>query len=427
MVVPDLPEGRRGTTLVTTIGRTKRLRVAIVASWYPTADEPIGGIFVRDQAEVLAERHDVAVVAPRVSVVSRRPATWRASLARIRATDTESSSGDMVPTLRPRALSVFRAPGLSERSYAHAVARALRDRWGRRGPDLITAHVVLPAGLAAVRAGRSFGVPVVLTEHSGPFSVHLRTERGRRRVEETLRGVDRVVAVGEGLRDEILHVAPVRVDVVGNVIARDFFTAGSHPVRRAPTLRLLGVGFLKSQKRFDLLLDAVAGAAVGGLPLQVVIVGDGPDRDALAAQVARLGLADRVRIVPMGPREDVLGWLAWCDALVSPSDHESFGLVVAEALATGRPVVATRSGGPQTFVDAETGILVPPGDADALAHALLDLPAFLARFEPDVARTRMAARFGPDVFLDRMESIFEEVLAGRRGGAGPGPDGTRSP
>jgi len=397
---------------VTAAQGPRRLRVAIVASWYPSIEDPIAGIFVRDQANVLAERHDVAVIAPRLTVVSRRPATWSSLVAGLRNAPSEpAGTDDVVLTARPRALSVYRAPRLSERSYERAIVRGLRDLLGRDRPDLIHAHVVLPAGLAAARIGRRLGIPVVLTEHSGPFAVHLESARASVEVGEALRAVDRVVAVSQGLRDEVATVAPVRIDVIGNVIAPEFFRSPPSPVRHSPTLRLLAVGFLKPPKRFDVLLDALAAARLGGLDVELVVVGDGPDRDSLQQRATRLGIGDRVRFVPMGTRSALLGWLEWCDALVSSSDHESFGLVIAEALATGRPVVATASGGPQTFVDGRLGTLVPTGDPHTLVAALANLPGFLAEFDPDVARARMSELFGPEAFIRRMTGMYEDVLA----------------
>jgi glycosyltransferase involved in cell wall biosynthesis len=394
----------------------RRLHIAVVASWYPTTREPLGGIFVRDQASVLAERYDVTLIAPRLTMVSRRPATWSSLVPSLRNAAAEAASDDdVVPTIRPRAISVRRAPWLSERSYERAILRGLRDRRERDRPDILHAHVVLPAGLAAVHVGRLLGIPVVLTEHSSPFSVHLASDRMRSRVVEALRGASRVVAVGEGLRAEIRRVAPVPVDVLGNVIAPAFFAQPPHPVRLHRPLRLLGVGFLVPQKRFDLLLDAVARIPPDRLLLDVIIVGDGPEEGALRAQASRLGLAYRARFVPMGPRTELVRWLEWCDVIVSSSDHESFGLVIAEALATGRPVVATASGGPEGFVDPDIGFLVRRDDPDALAAAICDLPRFLAGFDPAVARGRMADRFGPKSFLDRIAALYEEITASGHG------------
>lgn len=384
------------------------MRVLVVASWYPSDADPVSGIFVRDQAEILSSRFDVAVVAP--SIVART--TLRRSA---RASRPPSSRPDRVPTARPRVPMLPKTRTLNESLYAAAVRRSILAlaRSGT-GVDLIDAHVVLPAGAAAVAAGHDLGIPVVLTEHSSPFAMHLRSARSTTRVRATLEGAARVVAVGAGLADEIRAVAGVPVDVVGNVVAPAFFeTPLTRP--RAEGTRLLAIGLMTPQKRFDLLLRAFATARVSCPGLELEVIGDGPDRPALDRLARELGIADRVRFAGIATRESIVDRLAWADALVSASDHESFGLSIAEALAAGRPVITTASGGPEGFVGPDVGIVVPRGDAEALARALANLPAFLRTFGPVVARRRMSARFGPEAFLERITSVFDDLLAESRG------------
>lgn len=379
------------------------LRIAIVASWYPAAYETVGGIFVRDQAEALASRFDVGVIAPHV--LSPR------SIARGELRPGSTAALDLgIPTVRPTAARVRFARTLSARSYEAAVERGLRALWPSARPDLLHAHVVLPGGLAAVRVGRRLGIPVVLTEHSGPFSAHLTSEAARVHVVEALQGAGRVIAVGDRLAEEIRAVADVQVDVIPNVVAPVFFSNEPFVLRSSGHLRLLAVGYLVPQKRFDLLLAALAGATTQP-HAELVIVGDGPDRAALTAQAARLGVADRVRFVQVTDRPGLLGWLEWCDALVSTSDHESFGLVIAEALAAGRPVLTTGSGGPEAFVTEGLGRIVPRGDISALASAIECTPGWLGGFDPSLARARMAALFGPDTFRAQAEAIYAGLVA----------------
>lgn len=382
------------------------LRVAIVASWYPTARHPVNGIFVRDQAEALATRFNVGVVAPHV--LSPRSVA-RGELHAGPASKSEAG----LPTARPTAVRLRFAPSLSDRSYEAAVERGLKALWPSGRPNVLHAQVVLPGGLAAVRIGHRLGIPVVLTEHTGPFSAHLVSAARQAAVVETLRGADRVVAVSQGLADEIQRVADVPVEVIPNLIAPAFFSRPPFPTRSPRPLRLLAVGYLVAQKRFDVLLDAFARASAT-LAADLVIVGDGPRRSALVAQASRLGLAGKVRFVPMTDRSGVIGWLEWCDALVSSSDHESFGLVVAEALATGRPVITTASGGPETFVEPALGRIVPRQDVEALASAIAGTPGWLRGFDPSVARVRIAEHFGPDIFRARISAVYERcaVLGG---------------
>ncbi len=391
---------------------TPRRRVVIVASWYPTRLSPVGGIFVQDQAVALAGAFDVAIIAP-------IELSWRSPLRAIRRRKVRGTplANDPALTIRPLVVLLPWAGSLNERSYERAVAQSLRtleESWGR--PDLLNAHIVLPAGLAAVRISRRTGVPAVLTEHSGPFQMHLGSRHSLAVVTEALDGASRVIAVSSRLRDEIRDVRAVPVDIVGNVVAPGFFEHDVVQPSPHKTIRVLSVGYFVPEKRFDLLLEAVARARDRMPQLEVVLVGEGKQRASLRRLAARLGVSDLVRFSGFTTREGLRRWLEWTDALVSSSDHESFGLVVAEALAVGRPVITTASGGPQSFVNDRVGITVPRGDPHALADALTRIPAFLESFDPHAARRAVEARFGPAAFVEKMGSIYEEVIAAAAGG-----------
>jgi glycosyltransferase involved in cell wall biosynthesis len=142
------------------------------------------------------------------------------------------------------------------------------------------------------------------------------------------------------------------------------------------------VARLRWEKGVDVLIDAMK--HLSDLPhLHLVVIGNGPAEDTLKGQAARAG----TNIHFPGFQDDVHAWLAMADIVAMPSRRESFGRVTLEAMAAGRPIVATRTGGiPEGIVDGESGLLVPPDDARALAGALRALAT-----EPDRAERLGAA------------------------------------
>ncbi|MBY0396427.1 MAG: glycosyltransferase family 4 protein, partial [Thermoleophilia bacterium] len=144
------------------------------------------------------------------------------------------------------------------------------------------------------------------------------------------------------------------------------------------------VGKLVPRKGVDILIEAmgILQRRQGGAPL-LVAAGIGELREPLEARAAALGVADRVRFVGKVPHDDVGWWMAAGDVFVLPSLSEGLPTVVCEAMNCGRPVVATAvDGTPEIVRDGETGLLVPPSDARALADALarlVDDPALAAR------------------------------------------------
>jgi glycosyltransferase involved in cell wall biosynthesis len=170
-----------------------------------------------------------------------------------------------------------------------------------------------------------------------------------------------------------------------SVVIRNAVDVGAAPRSRhdRSVPRLIAVGRLKAPKDFLALIRALAELPDGSF--EALIVGDGPERAEVEAEARRLGLAGRVRLA--GEREDVAELLADSDVFVLSSRSEGLPVSVLEAMAAELPVVASEVGGlAELVVDGETGILVPPGDVQALATALGRLVA-----EPELRRSLGAA------------------------------------
>lgn len=169
---------------------------------------------------------------------------------------------------------------------------------------------------------------------------------------------------------------------------------------------LLAVGRFHEQKDYPNLFHALAEMPVNVLRYQLCIAGDGPLRGDLEALVVRLGIADRVRF--LGIRHDVADLMSAADVFVLSSSSEGFGLVVAEAMACERVVVATDCGGVREVV-GEAGYLVKPEDAKALAQALqtaLQLPAIESAALGHLARQRVVDKFSLDMVVEKWLQLY---------------------
>jgi glycosyltransferase involved in cell wall biosynthesis len=187
---------------------------------------------------------------------------------------------------------------------------------------------------------------------------------------------------------------PDRTVVIHNGVPLD---VPRRPSRDTTPVTLLSVGRLRAPKDFLTLVRAMAALEPGLAGLR--IAGDGPERAALADEVARLGLESTVEL--LGTRTDVAELLAGADVFVLSSDSEGLPMSVLEAMAAGLPVVASAVGGvPEAVRDGETGTLVPPGDSAALAHALRRLvsdPALRDRLG-EAGRRRVEREFSLERF-----------------------------
>ena len=200
-------------------------------------------------------------------------------------------------------------------------------------------------------------------------------------------------------------IDPTRVSVLPNPAPRPFERAPREELRRAfamtePTLAF--AGRITAQKSLRVALEALA--SVAGVAL--VLAGEGDERQALERAVVELGLENRVRFLGAQPRDRVLDLFAAADASILSSSWENFPHAVVEALAVGTPVLATTTGGVAEVVqDGVNGLLVPPGDAEALGDAVRRY------FADDELRTRLREAAAPSVAENAPERVFARLRA----------------
>jgi glycosyltransferase involved in cell wall biosynthesis len=266
--------------------------------------------------------------------------------------------------------------------------------------------------------GRLARVPVIIAhEHSWSFDGQpLRRVLDRELIS---RGSNVIVAVSAQDRRRMIEIEGVRPDkvlFVPNGIPRR--SRRGTDVRAAlgipPDAPVIGtVGLLRPEKALDLLIRAAAPLLTEMSELRVLIAGDGPDKEPLRELARRHGMADRVMLI--GFRDDVPDVLAALDVAVSSSVSEGGPLAVMEFMEAARPIVATRVGGvPDLIDDGVHGLLVPPGDTDALTAALRRVLADrdAARRMGERARERRSREFDIDVAVGRFESLYERLRAG---------------
>jgi glycosyltransferase involved in cell wall biosynthesis len=227
---------------------------------------------------------------------------------------------------------------------------------------------------------------------------------------------DHVTACGLRLANATLRYAPRAKPIT--VVPYGVDLARFRPVARADAgagnVAVGAVARLSREKGLDLLLRAAARVVQDGTPLRVVLAGDGPERDRLVRLAARLGIADRVDFRGEVPHDQVPGVLAGLDVFVMPSRAEGFGVAALEAQAMEVPVVASGVHGiPDVIDDGRTGILVPPGNIEALAAAIVRLatdPALRAAMG-HAGRAFVEERYRWQENAAQMERLYHHLLA----------------
>ncbi|HET9196890.1 MAG TPA: glycosyltransferase [Solirubrobacterales bacterium] len=321
----------------------------------------------------------------------------------------ERAAGLGVPVRRIAPLPL----GLTGARRLPALVRLLR----RERPAVFHAHMSSPVackwGLAAAVSAR---VPAVLgTVQVGAYEPDRSSYWQLRAL---ARGVDRYLAVSREIATELvedLGWPAAKVEVAYNAVDVERAAVPAPPGLRAQLggsearPLVLTPARLNAQKGHDTLL-----AAIAELPEALfLLAGEGPERERLEARAAELGVAERVRF--LGRREDVPQLLAACDVFCLPSLYEGSSLAVLEAMAAGIAIVSSAIGGTEELIDdGRSGLLVPPGDAPALAAALrrlLEDPQ-LRKDLAAAARERVDTGLRREQNAERVEAVYRELLAG---------------
>jgi N-acetyl-alpha-D-glucosaminyl L-malate synthase BshA len=293
----------------------------------------------------------------------------------------------------------------------------------RENLDLMHVHYAIPhaatAWLAKQMLKSQRDLKIVTTLHGTDITLVGQDPSYYTLTKFSIEQSDRVTAVSAFLREETYRAfgcAGCDVIVIPNFVS----TAEYHPptgdTRRrslAPDGHkvLVHVSNFRPVKRVTDVVRVFAGVR-RELPATLVLVGDGPDRDAAEQEVDRLGLRRDVRF--LGKVDDVAEILRGSDLFLLPSETESFGLAALEAMACAVPVLATAVGGlPEVVVHGETGFLSPKGDVEAMiANGLRVLRDGALQARMREAAARRSLEFAADRIVPRYEQVYEDVLRG---------------
>lgn len=356
------------------------MKVLLFSNLFPIPREPSRGVFVAQLAQALQAHATVHALVPLPWVP--RSATLRGVLphaARV--------FQDVPASLQWRGVdaSIVRypmIPGMGRRRQASFMARAARSTAERLhrtiGFDLVNAHWLDPDGIAAAEIARDLNLPLVLSARGCDVNLNLTLPFLRERLLTAVQAAAAVTTVSPQLRAALVQ-AGVQADHVtaipNGVDTARFFVRSRAAARAALELPrearlIVCVSRLSEEKGVDVLVEAMAHPAVAARGATLMLVGDGPMREALTARVASLGIASAVRFVGAVSHDSAAEWFAAADVCCLPSLREGYPNVVLEALACGRPMVASKVGAIPDMLSDASGILVPAGNSDALGLAL---------------------------------------------------------
>lgn|GEM_PF-65241 len=374
----------------------RQLRVLISGRGFDTPRQHDLGIFELDQAKALSD----AGLDVRFAAIDTR------SIRRLRPWGSREYliKGVHVFYCAIPAGAVPRSFGqlMQQRAAKRIRKSILATGWK---PDVIHAHF----GSGFLNIARADGIPFVYTEHSSAVNRESVPMSELRWENATYPRADRVICVSGSLAERVRQRTGVQAQVIYNMVDTRAFVYNGPPAP-AERFRFAATGLLIQRKGFDLLLTALAAVNGKGANAALTVIGGGEERDRLEKLAARLGLDGAVRFTGQLSREQIAEEYAAADAFVLPSRRETFGVVYAEAMAAGLPVIATVCGGPENFVDEKSGILIPVDDLPALEDAMMRMVCDRSRYDSAAIAQYALDSFSPERIAARLAQVYKEIV-----------------
>jgi len=349
---------------------------------------------------------------------------FRGHHVHVLSTNTPFRLGDYQPGLSFHRVEAPTYPVFREPQYLLALANKIVQVSREERLDIVHAHYAVPHATAAYLADQILsadgaGAPpkTVTTLHGTDITLVGSDASYRRVVAFSIEQSAGVTAVSKSLRRDTMMTLGTKRDIR---VIPNFIDCTQYRKRVDPDLRrqlspagesvVMHVSNFRPVKRLDVVLDVFLHVR-RKTPARLVLVGDGPDREALETRVRHLGLTNNV--VFAGEQQDLVGWLSAADVFLLPSSQESFGMAALEAMACEVPVVASHVGGlPELVHDGETGFLCDVNDVDGMAERALvalldrDLRAHMTRAAVEAVRSQYCT----EAIVPIYEHYYQEIL-----------------
>ena len=375
------------------------LHVLCIASWYPCAGEPLLGSYFQEQFEALS-RHGLRVTVLALDFRSlRKPRPWGLPCG----TENGLSVYRLSVPLGPLGNGVF--DKVIHLAYKYAYQRII----SREGTlHLIHAHAI-SAGLMAEAISKWAKIPYIVTEHSSGTYQVLQDRAETARYRRVYNNSKKIIAVSEGLCSVIADIAQSPVDIrhIPNMV--DFGKFRPITARRKH-FTFVSIGNLIARKGFDILIAAFSRVNRKFPDTRLNIIGGGPEHSSYIRQCEDLNVGRYVVFPGKLSRDELAEHLPGCHCFVLASRAEPFGVVFAESLACGLPVIGTACDGPKSIINETNGLIVPVDDTDALAGAMERIYAHFSEYDSEKIRHDALKLYGTDEVSARIAELYGEVL-----------------
>lgn len=396
------------------------MNVFYIPSWYPSIDHPITGIFIYEMIDGITECYPNLNAGvslwgqqeERTLLYSGKPLR---SFQKIFQSKALKNKVDHIknnwtvyysPTLT-WSKKIFDGNLKSLLKSNNHNFRSFEESFGKI--DLIHAFVTFPGGYIAMKLAEKYKIPYVITEEMSPFRPDIFMNPKHRIGEQVLlplKSAAKVIAVSPAAAQEISSYSGSPVSYIPNMVDEHFFTPPKN-VARQRKFCFFTLGRMVEQKGIPILLEAISKLKNKNVLFR--IGGDGENLNQYKHLSQAMSL-DNIEWLGALDRTQARQHFQDCHAFVLPSLHESMGVVYAEAIACGKPIIATKCGGPESIVNEQNGLLAEVGNSDDLAHKIIMMMDNYDHYHPATIRADFLQKFSRKAVSSQLMEAYQEIV-----------------
>lgn len=375
------------------------MKVLVIARGYPTDRYRLNGIFEFDQAKALAKLgHEVLFLSLDIRSIRRirKFGTHEIEKEGVLIHDTSFPCGPA-----PYGIQNFIIRILLRKQYDQLIKK-------HGEPDIIHAHF-LDYNYYTIKELRNKRIPIVITEHSSALSLERLSQDTNKKGNASYKEADRVICVSNVLFGKIWDKFGRTAIVIPNIVDVEAFGYEGKK-RKTKNFTFVSVARLSQEKRIPFLVEVFADFLKIFPKARLFIVGDGSEKKKINKIVSQCKIADSVSLAGLRSRKEIKEIFDQSDCFVLPSSSETFGVAYIEALASGLPVIATRCGGPEDFVDESNGILVEVDNREELLQAMQKMIRTIEKYNPEEISKAVIDRFSDVAVAKQIERVYAEII-----------------
>lgn len=379
-----------------------KLKILIIPSWYPSEMDPNGVPFIRAQAQALARAgHDV-------TVVFTQPYSFKTVIKQKRLMsgirDNVVHGVKEILTYVPKC-HIKRIDEITRLSQGKKVLK----KWTRDSgiPDIVHVHTYL-AGKLGVWYHKKYKIPLVTTEHYTGFARGIVKPWELKRARELYFLSSANIAVSGSFASLLKSKTGGEFEVLPNMVNTDVFNVSASAESNDETFTYLFVGSLHDKKNPLMLLEAFISIYQKDKSVRLILAGEGEMMNSLKKMTVQNNLEDVVSFSGFLNRDEVSSLMQKVDTFVLPSRFETFGIVVIEAMATGLPVIVTKSGGPESFVKEGINGLIIDQSREQLEKAMISIRQI--DWDKKSIREYVLDNFSEQAVIQELETRYRRII-----------------